>query len=112
MLFFGRDAITSDHSRHIAQPARGAVHAWQVSWLPGQYLSRGQAITAMVLADVTARQHVHEGHWVWGHVEGWAAELGLTGPDALARTTACPWQATAEKIPDHSADRDDPEAGG
>jgi hypothetical protein len=104
-LIIRPDSIISDRTRHTARPAPGAVHAWEVSWLPGRHLSRGNAITAMVLADVTARQNVHEQHWVWAHVEGWAAELGLTAPDALA--AAAPRQAAAGK----DTERDDPEAG-
>jgi len=62
----------------------------------------------MVLADVAASQHVHEGHWTWPHVEEWAAALGMTAPDALARTVDRPGQAAAER----SAEPADPEAGG
>ena len=111
MLWIQRHAITSDHTRHAARPVLGAIHAWEVTWLPGRHLSRGEAVTAMVLADVTARQYVHERHWVWPHVQGWAAELGLTAPDALSLTAARPDRAPAEKTPERDARRDDPEAG-
>jgi glyoxylate carboligase len=111
MLWIHRDAMTSDHTRHTARPVPGAIHAWEVTWLPGRHLSRDEAVTAMVLADVTARQYVTERHWVWHHVEGWAAELGLTTPDALSRTAARPKRAPAQKTADHDVDRTDPEAG-
>ena len=111
MLRTHRDAMTSDHTRHTARPVPGAIHTWEVTWLPGRHLSRDEAVTAMVLADVTARQYVTERHWVWHHVEGWAAELGLTTPDAISRTSARPKRAPAEKSADHDVDRTDPEAG-
>ncbi|MCW2931809.1 MAG: hypothetical protein JWM19_2771, partial [Actinomycetia bacterium] len=41
-----------------------------------------EAITAMVLADLAGPDTVHDGHRLWPHVQGWAAELGLTAPDA------------------------------
>jgi hypothetical protein len=53
-----------------------------VSWLPGQILDRNTAITAMTLAGTTADGHIREGHRLWPHIQGWAAELGLTGLQA------------------------------
>ena len=68
----------------------------------------------MVLADTTARQFVFEKHWLWGHVEGWAEELGMSAPEALARAAARPkqWAITPPEWtdPEHNADRSDPEA--
>ena len=55
-----------------------------MSWLPGRALDRNSAITAMVLADTSADERVREGHRLWPHIQGWAAELGLTGTDAVA----------------------------
>ena len=78
------DSMSSDRSLHTARLAPGRQHTWEVSWLPGQQLERNEAITAMVLADVTAEGGVHPGHRLWPHIQGWAAELGLTGPDAVA----------------------------
>ena len=106
-LTIRHDGVTSDSTRHTARPAPGAVHAWEVSWLPGRHLSRDEAITAMVLADVTDRQSVPEEHWAWPHVEGWAATLGLTGPEALERVSSPPrWiQESRSALPA------DPEAG-
>lgn len=61
----------------------------------------------MVLADVTARGDVNAGHRLWIHVEGWAAELGLTAPDVLTQTTASP-----ERDAGKTALPADPEAAG
>jgi hypothetical protein len=61
---------------------------WEVSWLPGQYLDRNEAITAMVLADTTASGDVNPGDRLWPHIRGWAAELRLTAHDAVARTAS------------------------
>jgi len=81
--------MTSDQTLHTAQPSpRG--HGWEVSWLPGQTLDRNTAITAMILADTTAEQGLHEGHRLWPHIQSWAGELGLTGPDAIARASQPP----------------------
>jgi len=76
--------VSSDNTRHTARLAPGHEHAWRVSWLPGRLLDRNSAITAMTLADVAATDDVRAGHRLWPHIEGWAAELGLTAPDALA----------------------------
>jgi hypothetical protein len=82
--------MTSDTTAHTARQAPGPEHGWEVSWLPGQILDRNAAITAMVLADTAARAGLHEGHRLWPHIQGWAAELGLTGPDAITRTAQPP----------------------
>jgi len=71
--------MTSDQTSHTARHAPSR-NRWQVSWLPGQVLDRNTAITAMILADTAAAERVHEGHRIWPHIQGWAAELGLTGP--------------------------------
>jgi hypothetical protein len=94
------DIISSDHSGHTAHLASGHEHTWHVSWLPGRLLDRNTAITAMVLADVVG--DVDEGHVLWPHIQGWAAELGLPAPDAVA------W---ASRPPDRDeATPQDPEA--
>jgi hypothetical protein len=76
--------MTSDQTAHTAQHAPER-NGWEVSWLPGQTLDRNTAITAMTLADATAEQDLHEGHRLWPHIQGWAEELGLTAPGAIAR---------------------------
>ena len=82
--------MTSDQTAHTARPAPGRQHEWEVSWLPGQALDRNTAITAMILADITAKQDLHEGHRLWPHIQGWAEELGLTAPDAIAQASEPP----------------------
>jgi hypothetical protein len=81
--------MTSDQTAHTARqtPGRGG---WDVSWLPGQLLDRNTAITAMILADTTAEQNPREGDRLWPHIQGWAEELGLTAPDAIARVSQPP----------------------
>jgi hypothetical protein len=107
-LTIGDDTISSDRSAHTARLAPGHEQLWEVSWLPGRHLDRNSAITAMVLADVTGPGDVREGHRLWVHVEGWAAELGLTGPDVLTGTASLTGQARAGK----RGELTDPEAGG
>ncbi len=72
--------MTSDHAAHTAQETSGR-NGWEVSWLPGQTLDRNTAITAMTLADVVSKAGIDEGHRLWPHIQGWAAELGLTAPE-------------------------------
>ena len=81
--------MTSDQTAHTARYAPGR-NGWDVSWLPGQTLDRNSAITAMVLADTTADPDLHQGHRLWPHIQSWAAELGLTAPDAIARASQPP----------------------
>ena len=75
--------MTSDRTAHTARHAPER-NGWEVSWLPGQTLDRNTAITAMILADTTAEHGLHEGHRLWPHIQGWAEELGLTAPEAIA----------------------------
>jgi hypothetical protein len=82
--------MTSDQTPHTARQARGRPHQWEVSWLPGQILDRNTTITAMLLADTAAQGDLHEGHRLWPHIQGWAAELGLTDPDAIAPASPPP----------------------
>ncbi len=81
--------MTSDHTAHTARQAPGR-DGWEVSWLPGQTLDRNTAITAMILADTIGGGDVHEKHRLWPHIQGWAAELGLPGPEALAAASRPP----------------------
>jgi hypothetical protein len=89
--------MTSDHSAHTARQAPGGQERWEVSWLPGQILTRNAAITAMVLADTTASVDLHEGHRLWPHIQGWAAELGLTAPDAVAQASQPPGDSNRQQ---------------
>jgi hypothetical protein len=99
--------ISSDRTRHAARTVPGDGHLWEVSWLPSRCISRNSAITAMVLADLTAHGEVNSSHRLWIHIEGWSAELGLTAADVLTRTAGPPGWTTAGK----GALPADPEAG-
>jgi hypothetical protein len=81
--------MTSDQSAHTARQAPSR-NGWEVSWLPGQNFDRNTAITAMILADLVGKEGLHEGHRLWPHIQGWAAELGLTGPEAVAAASQPP----------------------
>ena len=35
----------------------------------------------------TAEHDLREGHRLWPHIQGWAEELGLTAPDAIAQAS-------------------------
>jgi hypothetical protein len=80
--------IRSDRTAHTARLGHfEAGDAWQVSWLPGRLMDRNAAITAMTLADL-----VSEGEGIglhddprWPLVDALAAELSLSGPDAVVR---------------------------
>ena len=81
--------MTSDRTAHTARQAPSR-NGWDVSWLPGQVLDRNSAITAMTLADLVGEEDLHEDHWLWPHIQDWAAELGLTGPEAVAAASQPP----------------------
>ena len=82
--------MTSDRTAHTARQARGPQRGWEVSWLPGQTLDRNTAITAMILADTAAGQHLRENHRLWPFIQSWAAELGFTGPEAITQAAQPP----------------------
>ena len=99
--------MTSDQTGHTARHAPDR-NGWEVSWLPGQTLDRNTAITAMILADTTAEQDMHEGHRLWPHIQSWAAELGLTAPEVIAHASDPPsninrQQEQASRQPDREA---------
>jgi hypothetical protein len=79
--------ITSDQHPHTARQTPGHSLQWEASWLPNQVLDRNAAITAMVLADPPGQGDLREGHRLWPHIQGWAEEPGLTGPDAIAQAS-------------------------
>ena len=91
------DSMTSGNTRHTARLAPSHERAWQTSWLSGRLIDRNTAITAMVLTNVVGTDDVHAGHRLWPHIEGWAAELGLTGHDALPWASEPPGQVSSEK---------------
>jgi len=77
---------------HTVRSAPGRPHAWEVSSLPGQLLDRNTAITAMMLADTASDARRDEEHRLWPAIHNWAAELGLTGPAAVAQVSQPPDQ--------------------
>ena len=100
-------AMTSDQTAHTARLAPGQ-HLWEVSWLPGRALDRNSAITAMTLADLAGEHDLNEQHHLWPFIQGWAAELGLTGTDAINRATQ---PGGPRQQHDRERERPDPEAG-
>jgi hypothetical protein len=89
--------MISDTTPHIARawPVPGEPTTWSVTWLPGRCLTRDQAITAMTIAEVVAEHEVARKPleldlaW-WGHLCGWAEELGLTGAVAVVKAAEEP----------------------
>lgn len=71
--------MTSDQTPHTARRvghARrpGGPERWRVSWLPGTLLTRSQATTAILLAELAVDGPL---------ADTWAAQLGVTGAAAL-----------------------------
>jgi hypothetical protein len=89
-LRFTGDNILSDQTEHsavcCATEGQPDNFTWRATWLPDRELTLGQATTAMILAE-----HVDQnGLWDYSrsaHIDGWAAELGLSGPDAIGMLT-------------------------
>ena len=100
--------MTSDQTAHTARQASGSQHLWEVSWLPGRVMDRNSAITAMTLADLTGEGELNERHRLWPFIESWAAELGLTGSEAVDRTSR---PCGPDQQCDRERERPDPEAG-
>jgi hypothetical protein len=100
--------MTSDQTAHTARLAPGSPHLWEVSWLPGRALDRNSAITAMTLADLTSEADLNEQHHLWPFIESWAAELGLSGSEAINRAAQ---PASPRRQHDRDSERSDPEAG-
>ena len=100
--------MTSDQTPHTARRAPGSQHLWEASWLPGRLLNRNSAITAMVLADHAGDRDLNERHRLWPFIESWAAEHGLTGPDAINQASQ---PGTPRHQHDGGSERPDPEAG-
>jgi hypothetical protein len=96
-LTINDDRITADNTSHTARPAPGRPGIWEVSWLPGRLLDRNEAVTAMILADIAGTTTAINERVRRPHIQGWAAELGLTAPDALARISQLTAEATAER---------------
>ena len=100
--------MTSDHTAHTARQTPGSEHLWEVSWLPGRVLDRNSTITAMILADQAGEHDLDERHRLWPVIQSWAAELGLTGSDAVNRVSRA---ASPRQQHDRDSERPDPEAG-
>lgn len=76
--------MRSADTAHTAQLVHfEAGDAWEVSWLPGRVLDRNAAVTAMMIAQAVGRGVGLHDDPQWPHLDGWAAELGLTGPRAV-----------------------------
>jgi hypothetical protein len=78
-------------SGHAVRSAPGRPRAWEVSWRPSQLLDSTTAITAM-LADTASDARRDERHRLGPAIHNRAAELGLTGPDAVAQASQPPDQ--------------------
>jgi hypothetical protein len=80
--------MRSADTRHTARPTRDG---WEVTWLPDRTLTRNQAVTAIMLAELVGGRGVglHDDP-IWLNVDGWAAELGLTGPRAVVLASEPP----------------------
>jgi hypothetical protein len=102
--------MTSDRHPHTARHAPDR-HGWEVSWLPGRVLDRNTAITAMTLADTAAEPVMDQGHRLWPFIQGWAEELGLTGPEAIALASQPPGTSRQQEHATHLPGPDsEPEA--
>jgi hypothetical protein len=72
-----REMRSHAHSQTATMVALGC---WEVSWLPGKTMTRSQATTAMVAADLLAQQGTSLTHLSRTHVLAlahWAEELGM-----------------------------------
>jgi hypothetical protein len=80
--------ITGKNMRGTAtsHTASATPGGWAVTWLPGRVLTQAQAVSAMQIAEVVEGPGaLQPGDRRWNHLEGWAHELGLTGPSALVQ---------------------------
>ena len=78
---------TAGHSARAVDDER-PYGEWRVSWLPGRTVTRNQAVTALMLAACVTDGATGPAHPRWPHVQGWAAELSLTAPDAVTAIQA------------------------
>src|SRR5712691_8201173 len=85
-----------------------AGDAWRVSWLPRRLMDRNAAITAMTLDDLISEGDglISEGDGIglhddprWPEAAALAAELGLSGPDAVVRISEPVGDITAGSHP-------------
>ena len=90
-----RSTNTQHNACRLPTDADPDADVWAVSWLPGRRLTRNEAITAMTIAETVGRipaDALPEAYdsKLWLHIDGWAAELGLSGPHAVARVSEPP----------------------
>ncbi len=83
------DLITRGRATCIARLVPGRPHAWQVTWLPGQFLDRSSAVTAITLAAAAA-SGPRPGHRIWPPTGNRAADLGQTAPQVITLATRPP----------------------
>lgn len=78
-IHIGADRMTGKASAHSASrvSAPGDPEVWRASWLPHRWLTRNEAITAMVLAETLATPGRPDRR-TSAAVAAWAAELDLT----------------------------------
>jgi hypothetical protein len=104
-LTITEDEMFSDTTRHRAAVQHGAIvsggpTAWAVTWLPGRLLTRNQAITAMTIAELSRDDRLTDNQSpLWLHIDGWAAELGLSGSNAVAIASLSPEDIHDETVP-------------
>jgi hypothetical protein len=96
------DSMSSDLSPHSAglwpMPEAGeSPTMWRVSWLPERPVGRNEATSAIVLAEtVAATPDLGPDHRMWGFIDSWAAELGLSAEEAVARVRELPQREMGE----------------
>lgn len=91
MLHIAGNSMRCDDSKHSARliGVEDGWEKWEVTWLPDRVLGRNEAVTAMTIAERVGRG-IEIGDKLWPHLDGWAAELGLSGPDAVVRASLLP----------------------
>ena len=82
------DRVSLNRTRHTASRT---PDGWSVTWLPGRVLTRDEATTAVLLAEsVVTFGHLPRTSRTWALIDGWAAELDLTGAEVAARVSRVP----------------------
>src|SRR5262249_7033247 len=85
------DSMRSELSGHSAElwpmPEAGeSPTMWRISWFPERPVGRNEVISALTIAEtVSAAPDIGPEHKLWPHISSWAAELGLSAEDAVAR---------------------------
>jgi hypothetical protein len=100
--------MTGGQTAHTARRASGHQDLWEVSWLPGRALDRNSPIIAMILADHAGEGDLNERDQVRPFIQNCAAELGLTGSDAIDRAFQ---PGSPRQQHDRNSDPPDPKSG-